>query len=362
MVARKKSDPRTLPELAMGVPGSDELSLGELPNRRASLVMGGPGTGKTVFAPQTLISAVAVAAGVRQVLAATYDLFRGMYVCEPASKHRSYTLAVARACEDGAVHDVITREVVGNGGIANGVAREKTRAATRERPSVQNRLLASLPRNKYERLLDGLEPIELSYGQILNQPGEEMAYVYFPNDCLVSLLTVVEGHQALEVGLVGREGMVGSRVALGITTSSVRALVQASGTAVRMKSRRFVRELQRTPALQRAVLQFTDSLMGQVTRTAACNRFHVIEARLARWLLMTRQRLPSAQFRLTQEFLADMLGVRRVGVTSAAGALQRRKLIRYRRGIITILDQRGLEAACCSCYAHVQLAEHDAAS
>ncbi len=246
--------------------------------------------------------------------------------------------------------------------VADKTMRTNVRAAVRtERPSAQNRLLASLPRNEYERLLDSLEPVQLSYGEVLNQPGEEMQHVYFPNDCLVSLLTVVEGHQALEVGLVGREGMVGSCVALGVVRSSVRALVQGSGTALRMKSTRFVRELQRTPALQRAVLQFTDSLMGQVTRTAACNRFHVIEARLARWLLMTRERLPSAQFRLTQEFLADMLGVRRVGVTSAAGALQRRKLIHYRRGVITILDQRGLEAACCSCYAHVQLAELDAA-
>jgi CRP-like cAMP-binding protein len=153
--------------------------------------------------------------------------------------------------------------------------------------------------------------------------------------------------------------MVGSRLALGIGTSPVRALVQGTGTALRMRSTRFLQELQRSPELRGAVLQFADSLMGQVTRTAACNRFHMIEARLARWLLMTRERLPSVQFRLTQEFLADMLGVRRVGVTSAASALQRRKLIHYRRGIITILDQKGLEAASCSCYRHVQL---DAAS
>ncbi len=173
---------------------------------------------------------------------------------------------------------------------------------------------------------------------------------------------MVEGHHALEVGLIGREGMVGSRLALGVGTSPVRALVQGSGTALRMKSTRFLQELRRCPVLRQATLHFADSLMGQVTHTAACNRFHVVEARLARWLLMTRERLSSAQFRLTQEFLADMLGVRRVGVTAAARALQHRKLIHYRRGIITILDQKALEAACCSCYRHVQIPGLDAAS
>ncbi len=149
--------------------------------------------------------------------------------------------------------------------------------------------------------------------------------------------------------------MVGSRLALGIVTASVRALVQGTGTAVRIKSVRFLRELHRSPALQRALLRFTDTLMIQVTQSAACNRFHRVEARLARWLLMTRERLLSSEFRLTQEFLADMLGVRRAGVTVAASALQRRKLIRYRRGTITILDQQGLEAASCSCYQQVKV-------
>jgi CRP-like cAMP-binding protein len=182
-----------------------------------------------------------------------------------------------------------------------------------------------------------------------------MRYAYFPSDCLVSLLTVVEGHRALEVGLVGREGMVGSRLALGIRVSPIRALVQATGMAVRIKAARFLQEFRRSPALQQTLLHFTDSLMVQVTQTAACNHFHLVEARLARWLLMTRERLPSGEFHLTHEFLADMLGVRRVGVTSAASSLQRRELIRYRRGTITILDQQGLEAAACSCYRLVQV-------
>jgi CRP-like cAMP-binding protein len=224
-----------------------------------------------------------------------------------------------------------------------------------------NRLLAALPAREYKRLLSGLETVKLTYGEVLHEPGERMRHVYFPSDCLVSLLTVVEGHQALEVGLVGREGMVGSRLALGITASSIRALVQGTGTAVRMTSARFLQEFRRSPELQRALFHFTDALMLQVTQTAACNRFHVVEARLARWLLMTRERLPSGEFHLTHEFLADMLGVRRVGVTSAAGALQRRKLIRYQRGIITILDQQGLEGAACSCYRHLQVMGLEAA-
>jgi CRP-like cAMP-binding protein len=237
-----------------------------------------------------------------------------------------------------------------------------SRIAALARAGTLNRLLAALPPKEYEQLLPALEPVKLTYGDVLYEPGEEMQYVYFPNDCLVSLLTVVESHRALEVGLVGREGMIGSRLALGITASPVRALVQGTGTAVRMKSARFLRAFRRSPALQRLLFRFTDALMLQVTQTAACNRFHVVEERLARWLLMTRERMPSGEFHLTHEFLADMLGVRRVGVTSAASALQRQKLIRYRRGVITILDQRGLEAAACSCYRHVQIMGLEAAT
>jgi CRP-like cAMP-binding protein len=258
-------------------------------------------------------------------------------------------------------HDV-TRRKVGTvselkpSGASPGPRRTKAgRIAAVARAISPNRLLAALPAKEYERLLDGLEPVKLSYGEVLDEPGEQMRYAYFPCDCLVSLLTVVEGRRALEVGLVGREGMVGSRLALGFTTSSVRALVQGTGTALRIESASFLRKFQRSPALQRALLGFTDSLMLQVTQNAACNRFHVVEARLARWLLMTRERVPSHEFHLTHEFLADMLGVRRVGVTLAASALQRRQLIRYRRGAITILDQRGLEASACSCYQQVRL-------
>jgi CRP-like cAMP-binding protein len=215
---------------------------------------------------------------------------------------------------------------------------------------VANSLLAALPRREYQRLHAGLEPVTLRFGEILYEPGDQIRYVYFPDDSLVSLLTLVEGHLALEVGMVGHEGMVGTPITLGIGTSPVRALVQGSGTAMRMDSARFRREFRQAPALQRALYRYVHVLIAQVTQTAACNRFHVVEARLARWLLMTRDRVRSTRFHLTQEFLAHMLGVRRVGVTKAAGALQGKKLISYSRGNIRILNEGGLEAACCKCY------------
>ncbi len=213
-----------------------------------------------------------------------------------------------------------------------------------------NNLLTALPRAERVRLTEGMEQVALTYGEILYQPGNRIEHVYFPNDSVVSLLTLVDQHQALEVGLVGREGMVGIPLALEIAVSPVRALVQGTGTAMRMKAAPFLRELRHSDALRSALHRYTYSLMAQITQTAACNRFHVIEARLARWLLMTHDRVQLNEFRLTQDFLAQMLGVRRVGVTKAARALQKAGLIRYSRGTITILDRKGLEDACCSCY------------
>jgi len=164
------------------------------------------------------------------------------------------------------------------------------------------------------------------------------------------LLTQVEDHMALEVGLVGSEGMAGIPLALGIGTSSVRGLVQGTGSAMRMEAGRFQLEFKQSPSLQQQLYRYTHLLMAQFSQTAACNRFHVVEARLARWLLMTRDRVRSNEFHLTHEFLADMLGVQRVGVTNAASALRKRKLIEYRRGDITILNPKGLNAASCACY------------
>ena len=217
-----------------------------------------------------------------------------------------------------------------------------------------NRLLAALPRAAYLQLAPGLAPVALVFGKVLYEPGAPIRDVYFPSGSVVSLLTVVDQRSALEVGLVGHEGMVGIPLALGIGVSPVRALVQGGGGALRMSAARLRKCLQASPALQHALHRYAAALMAQITQTAACNRFHRVEARLARWLLMTRDRVGAGEFHLTQEFLAHMLGVRRVGVTAAASALQRRGLIGYRRGDIRIVDHAGLEAAACGCYAHVR--------
>lgn len=219
---------------------------------------------------------------------------------------------------------------------------------------IANNLLAALPRAESRLLIATLEPVALTYGEVLYEPGEQMKHVYFPGNCVVSLLTLVDKHKALEVGLIGREGMVGIPLVLEIAVSPVRALVQGSGAALRMTAARFRKALHASDALRRELHRFTYRLMTQVTQTAACNRFHVVESRLARWLLMTHDRMNVSPFRLTQEFLSSMLGVRRVGVTKAARALQKAKLISYSRGDITILDRKGLEGAACSCYALVR--------
>ena len=215
---------------------------------------------------------------------------------------------------------------------------------------IENSLLAAVPRKAYRSLLAGLEPVTLTFGDVLYEPGETIRHVYFPGSSLVSLLTLADGHLALEVGLIGREGMVGIPLVLGHSESSVRALVQGTGTALRMASARFRDEFRLCLPLQHELYRYVHALMAQISQTAACNRFHVVETRLARWLLMTHDRVKSNQFRMTQEFLGHMLGVRRVGVTKAAQALQKRKLIRYSRADITVLDRAGLEAAACECY------------
>jgi CRP-like cAMP-binding protein len=216
---------------------------------------------------------------------------------------------------------------------------------------IANNVLASLPRKIYLELLPALVPVELEFGQLLYQEGERMKEVYFPQSCVVSLLVVVDRDAALEVALVGRDGLLGVPLALGAELSPVRALVQGAGAALRMSRIRFRAALDQHAALRRVVYDYAASLMGQIGQTAACNRFHQVQSRLARWLLMTRDRLGSGEFRVTQEFLSAMLGVRRVGVSEAASSFQHQHLIEYSRGVITILDHAGLEAACCSCYA-----------
>jgi CRP-like cAMP-binding protein len=220
--------------------------------------------------------------------------------------------------------------------------------------SIPNRLLAALPRNDYRKLLPVLEPVKLAFGQTLYESQSQIREVYFPNDSFVSMLTTVDANRAAEVGLIGPEGMIGVPMALGVAVSPFRAVVQGEGAAMRMMTADFRRNFSASAALKREVFLFTHLLMIQIAQTAACNRFHVVTQRMARWLLMTHDRVNSNEFRITQEFLALMLGVRRVGVSVAMGALRERKIIAYRRGTITILDQRGLLEAACGCYKTVK--------
>jgi CRP-like cAMP-binding protein len=217
-------------------------------------------------------------------------------------------------------------------------------------PFTENHVLAALSRRAYRQMESGLVPVELTYGKVLYEPSGSIDYVYFPLDSLVSLLTAVDLHRTLEVGMVGNEGMVGMPMALGIGVSAVRALVQGSGTALRMSAARFRTEFRKNLPFQQALFLYAHLLMAQISQTAACNRFHKADARLARWLLMTADRLHAAEFHLTQDFLAHMLGIRRVGVTKAARELEDRKLIAYSRGHIRILDRKRLEATACTCY------------
>lgn len=213
-----------------------------------------------------------------------------------------------------------------------------------------NRLLAALPRKERQSFPAGCEPVQLEFAEVLVEAGERIRYVYFPTESFISLVTPIDGNASLEVGMVGDEGMLGIDLILGVNVSPVLALVQGAGPALRMDAETFLSELGMIPELQRLLKLYLYVVMRQFAQTAACTHFHVVEARLARWLLMTQDRAHSDELHVTQEFLAYMLGVRRVGVTKAATALQNRKLISYSRGEITILDRGGLEAASCGCY------------
>jgi CRP-like cAMP-binding protein len=215
----------------------------------------------------------------------------------------------------------------------------------------QNHLIESLPRKERLRLLALCEPIELVFANVLCEPGDRTRYVYFPVDGFISLLTQIGGKAALEVGMVGREGMLGVQLAMGVGVAPLHALVQGSGSAWRVGAGPFKRELAQSAGLRNELSRYAYVLMKQLAGSAACLRFHEIGPRLARWLLMSHDRAHADSFHVTHEFLAYMLGVRRVGVTRAAAELQRAHHIEYHRGALTILDRGGLELAACSCYA-----------
>ncbi|MDZ4876468.1 MAG: hypothetical protein CLLPBCKN_005888 [Chroococcidiopsis cubana SAG 39.79] len=216
--------------------------------------------------------------------------------------------------------------------------------------AVENQLLASLPREEYERLVANMELVPLTFKQVLYAPNESIQYVYFPKSGVVSLLTLMEDGTAVEVGTVGNEGMVGLPVFLGSNKIPGQALAQIPGEAWRMRVDVFKDKVIPGSALHDLLQRYTQALFNLISQIAACNRIHSVEERFCRWLLMTQDRVGSDEFPLTQEFLSQMLGVRRPTVSLSASVLQKAGLIRYVRGKMTILDREGLEASSCECY------------
>jgi CRP-like cAMP-binding protein len=217
--------------------------------------------------------------------------------------------------------------------------------------ATENHLIELLPRDDRRHLLAICEPVDLALSDVLYETGQRTRSVYFPIDATISLVTPIDGKPALEVGMVGREGMVGAQVVLGVMTTPLHAVVQGRGKAWSVATVPFRRELARSSALRHCLDRYLYVLLSQFAVSSACLRFHLIAPRLARWLLMTHDRAHANNFHVTHEFLAYMLGVRRVGITAAAGALQRAGLIEYCRGELVVLNRRGLEAAACGCYA-----------
>lgn len=216
---------------------------------------------------------------------------------------------------------------------------------------VENHLITRLPLRDRKRLLAACEPVQLALSDILCEPGQPTRHVYFPTDGFISLVTLVEGSPGVEVGMVGREGMLGAQLALGVKQAPWRAVVQGQGAAWRLDTAAFKHALASIPALQLGLKHYLYVLMAQQAASAGCLRFHLIGQRLARWLLMSQDRAHSDSFHVTHEFLAYMLGMRRVGVTAAASAMQKEGLIEYHRGELKVLNRAGLEAAACGCYA-----------
>jgi CRP-like cAMP-binding protein len=218
----------------------------------------------------------------------------------------------------------------------------------------QNRLLAALPATDYERLLPQLEPVTLPLGMVLYESGGTLAYIYFPTDSIISLLYVMQDGASAEIAVTGFEGLVGIALFMGGESTPSRAVVQSAGSAYRLKAAVLKKEFDNGGALQHLALRYTQALITQMAQTAVCNRHHSVEQQLCRWLLLSLDRLASNELTMTQELIANMLGVRREGVTEAAGRLQKAGLIHYTRGHITVLDRARLEARVCECYAVVK--------
>lgn len=216
-----------------------------------------------------------------------------------------------------------------------------------------NRLIQALPGADRTRFLARCEPVDMTFGEILCEAGDPFTHVYFPLTGFVSLVATVSHHEPLEMGLIGNEGMLGATLTLGVDAVPLRGIVQGTGTALRVPAGRFVLAMKESATLRRVLQRYLYVLMAQLSQSAACTRFHEVDARLARWLLMTHDRAHADHFHLTHKFLAAMLGVRRSGVTIAAGLLQQRGVLRYTRGEIVVLDRAGLEASACECYAAV---------
>ena len=216
--------------------------------------------------------------------------------------------------------------------------------------TLDNRLLAVLPRPEYERLSPYLELVRLTPGRILYDVGDTVHYAYFPKDGMISLLSITEDGRTIEVGMVGNEGMTGIPIILRCNVAPYRVMVQFAGKALRLREDALKAEMSRSKPFQELLLCYTHALLSQIAQSAACNRFHTVEARLCRWLLVSRDRLLTDTLPLTQEFLSHMLGVPRTSVTAVARALQERKLIKYSRGKIVILNRAGIESHSCECY------------
>ncbi len=211
-----------------------------------------------------------------------------------------------------------------------------------------------LPGEDYARLRPHLEPVAFALGEVVYESGGQMNYIYFPTTVIISLLYMMENGSSAEMGITGNEGVVGVALFMGGNTVPNRAVVQSAGAALRMKTKALQAEFARGGPFQRLLLRYTQALMTQMSQTAVCNRLHTVEQQLCRWLLLSRDRLNTDELVMTQELIANMLGVRREGVTAAAGRLQAQGLISYVRGRINILDRRGLETAVCECYGVVK--------